>query len=62
MVIGWGVITVGRHPDLKIVPAINSAEDSRVVAAYSRDIRRVEDFTFYYVYGLFRLAGIAPRL
>jgi 1,5-anhydro-D-fructose reductase (1,5-anhydro-D-mannitol-forming) len=44
MTIGWGVITVGRHPDMKIVPAINSAEDSSVVAAYSRDIHRVEDF------------------
>ena len=44
MGIGWGVITVGRHPDVKIVPAINSAKDSRVEAVFSRDIRRAEDF------------------
>ena len=44
MAIGWGIISTGNHPDRKVVPAMNIAEDTNVVAAYSRDMARAEAF------------------
>ncbi len=44
MAIRWGVIGTGQHPDLKVVPAMMSAADTDVVAAYSRDIGRARAF------------------
>ncbi len=44
MALGWGIISAGQHPDLKIAPAIAAAPDSRLVAVYSRDRGRAEEF------------------
>ena len=44
MTVGWGIVSTGRHPDLKVVPAMNLAGETRVAAAYSRDIGRAESF------------------
>ncbi len=44
MAIGWGIIGIGRHTDAKIVPAMKSAADTAVIAAFSRDRERAEAF------------------
>ena len=44
MTVGWGVVSTGRHPDLKIVPAMKLAEGNRVIGVYSRDRGRAEAF------------------
>ncbi len=44
MALGWGVVSTGRHPDQKIVPAIRSAEGNRLIGIYSRDKARAEAF------------------
>ena len=44
MSIGWGIISTGNHPDIKILPAMRRAENTDVVAVYSRDIKRAEAF------------------
>ena len=44
MALGWGIVSTGNHPDLKIAPAIAAAEDNNLVAVYSRDRGRAEDF------------------
>ena len=44
MAIGWGIVSTGRHPDVKVVPAMSSADDTHVAAAYSRDMGRAEAF------------------
>ncbi|MDP6513504.1 MAG: Gfo/Idh/MocA family oxidoreductase [SAR202 cluster bacterium] len=44
MAIGWGIISTGNHPDRKVVPAMNIADDTDVVAAYSRDMGRAQAF------------------
>ncbi len=44
MSIGWGVIGIGRHPDLKVVPAMKSAAETRLIAAFSRDRGRADAF------------------
>ena len=44
MTLGWGVISTGRHLDQKIVPAIKSAEENRLIGIYSRDKARAEAF------------------
>ena len=44
MALGWGIISTGQHPDLKIAPAIAAAPDNRLVAVYSRDRGRAEEF------------------
>jgi len=44
MSIGWGIISTGRHPDLKVVPAMKVAENTKVAAVYSRDIGIAEAF------------------
>lgn len=44
MTIGWGIVSTGRHPDTKMAPAINEAEDASLAAVMSRDIGRAEAF------------------
>ena len=44
MSLGWGIIGLGSHADLKIAPAMNRADDSRLVAVYSRDQGRADRF------------------
>jgi 1,5-anhydro-D-fructose reductase (1,5-anhydro-D-mannitol-forming) len=44
MAFGWGLVSVGKHPDLKIAPAMTAAADGELVAVYSRDQGRAEAF------------------
>ena len=44
MTVGWGIISTGRHPDVKVVPAMKLAENTNVAAVYSRDMGRAEAF------------------
>ena len=44
MTTGWGLISLGRHSDIKIAPAINQAAASRLVAAYGRDMATAQAF------------------
>ena len=44
MAIGWGIVSTGSHPDVKVVPAMSSADDTHVAGVYSRDIGRAEAF------------------
>lgn len=36
MTVGWGIISTGSHVDKKIVPAMKSAQATRITAVYSR--------------------------
>ncbi len=44
MSLGWAIVGIGSHADLKISPAIQRAEDSHLVGVYSRDQSRAEAF------------------
>jgi 1,5-anhydro-D-fructose reductase (1,5-anhydro-D-mannitol-forming) len=44
MTLGWGIVSTGRHPDQKIVPAMKRAAGNRLVGVYSRDRGRAEAF------------------
>ena len=44
MAIGWAFVGTGRHPDNRVAPGMALAEDTELVAAYSRDIGRAEAF------------------
>ena len=44
MPLGWAIAGIGSHADLKIAPAIARAQDSRLVAVYSRDQGRADAF------------------
>lgn len=44
MSLGWGIIGIGSHADLKLAPAIERADDARLVAVYSRDQGRADAF------------------
>lgn len=44
MALGWAIISTGLHPEHKIAPAITAASDSELVAVYSRDRSRAEEF------------------
>ena len=44
MPLGWGIVGIGSHADLKIAPAMKLAQDSRLVAVYSRDQDRADAF------------------
>lgn len=44
MPLGWAIIGIGSHADLKIAPAMQRAQDSRLVAVYSRDQARADAF------------------
>ena len=44
MSLGWGIIGIGSHANLKVAPAIKLADDARLVAVYSRDQGRADAF------------------
>src|SRR5512144_179222 len=44
MAFGWGIVSTGRHPDVKVAPAMSAATGSDLVAVYSRDQGRAEAF------------------
>ena len=44
MTIGWGIISAGNHPDRKVVPAMKTAPNTDVVAAYSRSMDTAQEF------------------
>ena len=44
MAIGWAIVSTGRHVDAWVAPAIGLAEDTQLVAVYSRDQERAEAF------------------
>ena len=44
MALGWAIISTGRHPDIKIAPAITNAVNGNLVAVYSRDMGRAQAF------------------
>jgi len=41
---GWGIVSTGKHPDVKIAPAIAAAAGGELVGVYSRDQHRAEAF------------------
>ena len=44
MSLGWGIVGIGSHADLKLAPAMNLADDTELVAVYSRDQDRADAF------------------
>lgn len=34
---GWGIVSTGKHPDIKIAPAMAAADGGELVGVYSRD-------------------------
>src|SRR5438094_1075339 len=44
MAFGWGIVSTGKQPDIKIAPAMAAAADSALVAVYGRDQARAEAF------------------
>src|SRR2546426_3029601 len=44
MPFGWGIVSTGKHPDIKIAPAMAAAYGGELVGVYSRDQHRAEAF------------------
>ena len=44
MPLGWGIVGIGSHADLKIAPAMKLAEGARLVGVCSRDQGRADGF------------------
>ena len=44
MAIGWAIVSTGWFADSRMAPAISSSEDTELVAVYSRDRGRAEEF------------------
>ena len=44
MSFGWGIVSTGKHPDVKIAPAMAAAGGGELVGVYSRDQQRAEAF------------------
>ncbi len=44
MSLGWGIVGIGSHPDLKVAPAMGTAQDSELVAVCGRDQGRADAF------------------
>src|SRR5262249_44788382 len=44
MAFGWGIVSTGKHPDIKIAPAMAEAGGGELVGVYSRDQQRAEAF------------------
>ena len=44
MAIGWGFIGTGNYPNSRVAPAAALAEDTSIIAAYSRDQQRADEF------------------
>lgn len=37
MPFGWGIVSTGKHPDVKIAPAMAEADGGELVGVYSGD-------------------------
>ena len=44
MTLRWGIVSTGRAADVLVGPAINEAEDSKIVAVYSRDQEKADAY------------------
>lgn len=44
MALGWGIVGIGSHPDLKVAPAMAKAQGSQLVAVCGRDQGRADAF------------------
>jgi len=44
LAIGWGFIGTGNYPNSRIAPAAALAEDTTIIASYSRDRGRADEF------------------
>ncbi len=44
MSFGWAIVGIGRHPDLRMAPAIRQAREARLLAVCSRDAGRAASF------------------
>ena len=44
MAIGWAFIGTGNYPNSRVAPAAALAEDTTIIAAYSRDQQRADEF------------------
>ena len=44
MAIGWAFVGTGRHPDNRVAPGTALAEDTELIATYSRDQGRADEF------------------
>lgn len=44
MAIGWAFIGTGNYPNSRVAPAAALAQNTSIIAAYSRDQRRAEEF------------------
>ena len=44
MALGWGMVSTGRHPDAKMAPAINAAQEATLAAVCSRDVGQAREF------------------
>jgi|SRR5437667_2498640 len=44
MPFGWGIVGTGKHPDIKVAPAMAAADGGELVGVYSRDQHRAEAF------------------
>src|SRR6059036_2658254 len=44
MPFGWGIVSTGKHPDIKIALAMAAADGGELVGVYSRDQHRAEAF------------------
>jgi 1,5-anhydro-D-fructose reductase (1,5-anhydro-D-mannitol-forming) len=44
MAFGWGIVSTGKHPDVKIAPAMTAATGAEIAAVYSRDQGRADAF------------------
>jgi predicted dehydrogenase len=44
MAFGWGIVSTGKHPDVKMAPGMAAAAGGELVAVYSRDQHRAEEF------------------
>ena len=44
MAFGWGIVSTGRHPDVKVAPAVSAAAGGELMAVYSRDRGRADAF------------------
>ena len=45
MIVGWGIVGIGRHADAYMAGAIRKAKNSRLVAVCSRDMSRAQAFS-----------------
>ena len=44
MAIGWAFIGTGNYPNSRVAPAAALAQNTSIIAAYSRDQHRAEEF------------------